>query len=109
MAETRGIRRWVPAVLLVGMAACGRSPYRPSTDEAATIYLEACTACHQGGAEGPDLAGRRLTAADVEARLDRGGKGMPSFPGIRGEARRNLVAFVVRMGGGEAPATGRQP
>lgn len=89
------------ALLALALLACERSPYRPANDEPATIYMEACLPCHQGGAEGPSLAGRGLTAAAVEARLDRGGKGMPSFPRIRGEARRRLVAFVVNMSGQE--------
>lgn len=93
----------LPALALLALAslACGRSPYRPVTDEPATIYMEACLPCHQGGAEGPPLAGRKLTPGAVEARLDRGGKGMPSFPRIRGEARRNLVDFVVNLSGQE--------
>ncbi len=101
--------RWSMAAFLPSLAlplalACGGSPYRPATEEPATIYMEACLSCHQGGAAGPALAGRALTAGAVEARLDRGGKGMPSFPRIRGETRRRLVEFVVRL---SAQAPGR--
>jgi mono/diheme cytochrome c family protein len=91
------------AVVAVG---CTGSPYRPTTSDAATLYLEACVSCHQGGPNGPSLAGRHLSAGAVEKRLDRGGRGMPAFPRIRGEARANLVAFIVRLSGnqgGSAP------
>lgn len=77
--------------------ACERSPYKPSSDDAASVYMEACLPCHQGGSSGPSLAGLALTPETVTERLDKGGKDMPSFPGIRGEARANLVAYVVRL------------
>lgn len=86
-------------LVAVGFLGCDRSPYGPSTDEPATVYMEACAPCHQGGSAGPALAGRHLTTQAVEARLSRGAKGMPSFPGIRGEARRKLVAFVIQLSG----------
>lgn len=86
-------------LLALGFVGCNRSPYGSSTDEPATVFMEACVTCHQGGSAGPALAGRNLTAQTVEARLSRGGEGMPSFPGIRGEARRKLVAFVVQLSG----------
>jgi mono/diheme cytochrome c family protein len=78
---------------------CTGSPYRPAAADAATIYLEACVSCHQGGPNGPSLAGRHLSAEVVEKRLSRGGRGMPAFPHIRGEARANLVSFIVRLSG----------
>lgn len=79
---------------------CTGSPYKPTVTDAATIYLEACVSCHQGGPNGPNLAGRHLSADVVEKRLSRGGRGMPAFPRIRGEARTGLVAFIVRLSGG---------
>lgn len=92
----------MPGLVMLSAAlfvACDRSPYQPATDEPATTYMEACVPCHQGGPAGPALAGRHLTARSVEAKLDRGGNGMPAFPGIRGEARRKLVDFVVALSG----------
>jgi mono/diheme cytochrome c family protein len=80
---------------------CIGSPYKPTVSDAATIYLDACVSCHQGGPNGPSLAGRHLSAETVEKRLARGGRGMPAFPRIRGEARANLVAFIVRLSGDE--------
>jgi len=87
------------AILLGVVVAmgCTGSPYRPTVSDAATIYLEACVSCHQGGPNGPSLAGRHLSLETVEKRLDRGGRGMPAFPRIRGEARANLVSFIVRL------------
>jgi hypothetical protein len=82
------------------LSACDRSPYSPSSDDPATTYMEACFPCHQGGSAGASLAGRKLTPEAVSERLDRGGKGMPAFPGIRGGSRKQLVGFVVRMSGG---------
>ena len=90
----------LPALLTAAAAlflACGRSPYKPSSDDAATIYMDACLPCHQGSSTGPSLAGRTLSKEAVIQRLDHGGKGMPSFPGIKGEARTELVAYVVRL------------
>jgi hypothetical protein len=46
---------------------------------------------------GPVLSGRDLSGDQVEARLRRGAAGMPSFPHIQGEARKNLIDFVVRL------------
>lgn len=86
---------------------CVGSPYKPATSDAGTVYMEACLPCHQDGPNGPSLAGRDLTAEAVERRLARGGRGMPSFPGIRGEARTNLVAFVVRLSAREPGPTDR--
>ena len=83
--------------------ACNRSPYEGGERDALTIYIEACQPCHQGGPSGPALAGRNLSSGAVEERLARGAPGMPSFPGIRGRAREDLVAFVVRMSGPGAP------
>ena len=90
------------AVLAMGFVGCDRSPYRPSTDEPSNVYAEACGSCHQGGPAGPALAGRNLLPRAVEDRLSHGAKGMPSFPGIRGESRRKLVAFVVKLSGGDS-------
>ncbi len=90
------------AFAMAGIAlalACTGSPYKPATNDAATIYMEACLPCHQGGTTGPSLAGRHLNASAVEERLDHGAKGMPAFPHIRGDARRHLVAFIVRLSG----------
>jgi mono/diheme cytochrome c family protein len=78
------------------LMACGRSPYRPETADGGSIYHEACAPCHEGN---PDhgLRGLDLQPETVERRLRRGGRGMPAFPGIRGEARQNLVRYVVEM------------
>jgi mono/diheme cytochrome c family protein len=89
------------------LVACAGSPYKPASDDGATIYMEACASCHQGGEAGPSLARLGLTADQVEARLRRGGKGMPSFPGIRGKARASLADFVVRLSA--APAADPSP
>ncbi len=110
MVTENGARRQpsffsLAAFAVTGIAlalACTGSPYKPATDDAATVYMEACLPCHQGGTTGPSLAGRHLSASAVEERLDHGAKGMPPFPHIRGDARRHLVAFIVRLSGGEA-------
>ena len=96
------------ACALLLLAACVGSPYNPSTDEPATIYMEACASCHQGSEAGPSLVGLNLTPAQVEERIRRGGKGMPAFPKIRGAARTNLVAFVVKLSAAP-PASAAQP
>jgi hypothetical protein len=85
--------------LLAGALAlsCGSSRYEPSSDSPGAIYLEACASCHVGGASGPSLAGRRLTPEAVEEKIAGGARGMPAFPGIRGEARRGLAEYVSRI------------
>ena len=82
---------WAVSVLL----ACG---YTPRTTDGQTIYREACASCHAvPPAIGPNLVGMRLTPEILSKKLDTGGKGMPKFPGIKGEARHNLVKFIVSM------------
>jgi mono/diheme cytochrome c family protein len=77
------------------LLACG---YTPSTTDGQTIYREACASCHAvPPAIGPNLVGMRLTPEILSKKLDTGGKGMPKFPGIKGEARQNLANFIVGM------------
>jgi hypothetical protein len=84
-------------VLATLILACDRSPYRPPNDDPASTYMEACFPCHVGGPSGPQLAGRKLSPESVEKKLRWGGRGMPSFPGIRGQARRDLADYVSRL------------
>jgi len=84
---------WALAGLLL---ACGRSSYRPQTTDGGSIYREACAPCHEGNA-GHGLRGLDLQPQAVERRLRWGGRGMPAFPQIRGEARQNLVRYVTEM------------
>ncbi len=95
------MRAALPVLALCAVAAltaCSSSGYKPDTDDGGTIFMEACRPCHSGpSSPGGGLAGRNLTEVRVAARLRSGGKGMPSFPGIKGQARSNLIRFVVRM------------
>ncbi len=87
------------------LATCSSSGYKPDTEDGGTIFMEACRPCHAGpSSPGGSLAGRNLTERQVADRLSSGGKGMPSFPGITGQARTNLIRFVVRMSGPEDSA-----
>jgi mono/diheme cytochrome c family protein len=92
-ATRSGILLFLAALFL----ACGSSRYEPSSEDPGTIYLEACAPCHRGGTSGPSLAGRRLAPGAVEAKIARGARGMPAFPGIKGEARRALAEYVSRI------------
>jgi len=77
------------------LLACG---YTPGTTDGQTIYREACATCHAvPPAIGPNLVGMRLTPEILSKKLDTGGKGMPKFPGIKGEARQNLITFIMGM------------
>ena len=77
------------------LLACG---YTPGTTDGQTIYREACASCHAvPPAVGPNLVGMRLTPEVLSKKLDAGGKGMPKFPGIKGEARQNLIKFILDM------------
>jgi len=77
------------------LLACG---YTPRTTDGQTIYREACASCHAvPPAIGPNLVGMRLTPEILAKKLDTGGKGMPKYPGIKGEARENLIRFVLDM------------
>jgi mono/diheme cytochrome c family protein len=92
-------QRLVPALAGVLAAsvflACG---YTPHTTDGQVIYREACASCHAvPPAIGPNLVGMRLTPEVLSKKLDAGGKGMPKFPGIKGEARQNLIKFVLDM------------
>ena len=95
------MRAALPVLALCAAAAltaCSSSGYKPDTDDGGTIFMEACRPCHAGpSSPGGSLTGRNFTERQVAARLSSGGKGMPSFPGIKGEARTNLIRFVVRM------------
>jgi hypothetical protein len=83
---------------MAALVACSSSSYKPQSRDGGTIFMEACRPCHAGpSSPGGSLAGRGLTERQVVARLKSGGRGMPAFPGIRGEARDNLVRFVVGM------------
>jgi len=77
------------------LVACG---YTPGTTDGQAIYREACATCHAvPPAVGPNLVGMRLTPEILSKKLDTGGKGMPKFPGIKGEARQNLITFILEM------------
>lgn len=90
-------RIFLLAVALPGMfLACSRSSYRPATADGGSIYREACAPCHEGS-PGHSLRGLDLAPRTVERRLAWGGRGMPAFPRIRGEARRNLARYVAEM------------
>jgi mono/diheme cytochrome c family protein len=94
------------ALSMAALVACSSSSYKPDSQDGGTIFMEACRPCHAGpSSPGGGLAGRNLTARQVVARLQSGGRGMPAFPGISGEARDNLVRFVVGMSRpqGDAP------
>jgi len=77
------------------LLACG---YTPGTTDGQAIYREACAPCHAvPPAIGPNLVGMRLTPEILSKKLDTGGKGMPKFLGIKGEARQNLITFIMGM------------
>ena len=78
------------------LLACTRSPYTPSGTDGGSIYREACAPCHESS-PGRTLRGLDLSPETVERRISWGGRGMPAFPKIRGEARENLVRYVVVM------------
>ena len=84
-------------ILAALLIACERSPYRSGERDAGTIYMEACLPCHGGSTSGPSLTGRNLSPEAVEKKLRWGGRGMPAFPGIRGQSRRDLVDYVSRL------------
>ncbi|MGC8763615.1 MAG: c-type cytochrome [Acidobacteriota bacterium] len=86
----------VATALAILWLACARSPYTPSATDGGSIYREACAPCHEGTA-GHSLRGLDLKPEAVERRLRWGGRGMPAFPRIEGEARRNLALYVAEM------------
>ncbi len=88
----------LPWLVVLSLAFLACTTYRPTTTDGRTIYREACASCHAvPPATGPNLVGMRLTPEKVAQTLDRGGKKMPAFPGIQGEARRNLIQYVVTL------------
>ena len=93
----RAIALAATLISFLSFLCCSGSSYTPSSDNGGAIFMEACYSCHGGGGTGPALAGRHLTPKLVEARLDHGGSGMPSFPNIKGAARKGLVTYVVGL------------
>ncbi len=94
------------AIAVLMAAACARSSYTPSSTVGGLTFREACSDCHSGASSpGGSLRGKNLTAESVEKRLRFGGEGMPAFPRIQGEARTNLVQFVVAMSRTDSPSS----
>lgn len=65
-----------------------------------TVFQQKCAGCHgnggKGGGVGPALAGAPLTAAAVEAQIDRGGGVMPAGL-VSGGQEADVVAYVASI------------
>jgi quinoprotein glucose dehydrogenase len=82
----------------------GLTENRATASTGERIYHNQCSLCH-----GKDLAGsppiypslvdvgKRLTAAQIEARISLGGGRMPSFPNLRGAHLRALIQFLTKQ------------
>lgn len=103
---------WVVAALVVLLLAVG--PHLIAEDEGQpgaagasgeTVFVESCGTCHTlsaagtSGQIGPSLDEVTLSAADVEAVVEEGRGGMPSFAGSLSSAEIAAVAgFVAESG-----------
>lgn len=85
----------------------GLTENRPTASTGERIYHNQCSLCHGKDLSGsppvyPSLVdvGKRLTPAQIEARISQGGGRMPSFPNLRDAHLQALVQFLTK----QAPA-----
>ena len=104
------IRRWTPFVLFLlllivfsayFLLSAKTSNYKPTTDNPAIIYYEACSHCHgKNGQTGnllyPDLVDEHLDAEHVTKIITEGESLMPAFKNLKGDTLQKLVDFVVQ-------------
>jgi quinoprotein glucose dehydrogenase len=76
----------------------------PTSSTGERIYHNQCSLCHGKDLSGsppnyPSLAdvGKRLSPAQIEAKISQGGGRMPSFPNLRDEHLRALIQFVTKQ------------
>jgi quinoprotein glucose dehydrogenase len=76
----------------------------PTASTGERIYHNQCSLCHGKDLTGspptyPSLVdvGKRLSAAQIEARISEGGGRMPSFPNLRDEHLRALIRFLTKQ------------
>jgi len=85
-------------------AAGGTTTTAAGGPSGAAVYAANCSGCH--GANGGNLVGRGLSAAQVAAVTTSGRGSMPGFGGTLGAAEINAVgAYVASLGGGGASTT----
>ena len=69
-------------------------------ERGSAVFAETCAGCHGqggvGGGTGPPLAGSRLTAEDVTARVEQGSGVMPAGL-VSGQDEADVVAYVVSI------------
>jgi mono/diheme cytochrome c family protein len=106
------VKRWLPFILLIFLAALmsvfmflvGREdPYRPRTGDPGIVYQEACARCHGASGEGsailyPGLARNRDNPEEVTAIVREGATFMPAFPNIPDSVLSGLADYVARKG-----------
>ncbi len=87
-------------------AACvlGLTENHPTASTGGRIYHNQCSLCHGKDLTGsppnyPSLVdvGKRLSPAQIEARISQGGGRMPSFPNLRDERLQALIAFLTKQ------------
>ena len=83
----------------------------PTASTGERIYHNQCSLCHGKDMTGspptyPSLVdvGKRLSAAQIEARISLGGGRMPSFPNLRDEHLRALIQFLTKQSPQETAA-----
>jgi quinoprotein glucose dehydrogenase len=94
-------------------AACvlGLTENHPTGSTGERIYHNQCSLCHGKDLSGsppnyPSLVdvGKRLSPAQIEAKISQGGGRMPSFPNLRDEHLRALIQFLTKQAPREAEA-----
>ncbi len=104
------LKRWLPFILFTVLIltfsgyfllSSKTSNYKPTTNNPAIIYFEACSHCHgkDGRSENllyPDLIGERLTRDEVQKIIVQGEWLMPAFKHLKGDTLKNLVNYVVQ-------------
>jgi quinoprotein glucose dehydrogenase len=84
---------------------------RPTASGGERIYHNQCSVCHGKDLSGsppnyPSLidVGKRLSTAQIEAKISQGGGRMPSFPNLRDDHLRVLIEFLTKRAEQEVKA-----
>jgi quinoprotein glucose dehydrogenase len=82
----------------------GLTENQPTASTGGRIYHNQCSLCHGKDLSGsppnyPSLVdvGKRLSPAQIEAKISQGGGRMPSFPNLRDEHLRALIQFLTKQ------------
>lgn len=101
------MKKWLPFGLLMIVIAASivyfffskeNSKYIPETDDAATIYREACMHCHGDKGQGSGLfypsLDEELDKSEIYNSIQNGALLMPAFIHVKGDTLNRLVEYI---------------